>query len=243
MRAALLFASTLALGACNVSADAQNNAEASTAAVQRSFQVADFDSVSLGGPHNVVVQVGPAASVRAEGPAAELDRLEIKVKGGDLEIGTRKDKGWNVGNRRTTPVTIFVTTPRLTAAAIGGSGDMQIDKVEGAKFKAAVGGSGDIAIASLKVGEASFAIAGSGGIKAVGSAGKADISVVGSGDVDVGGVETRSASVSIAGSGDVRTRAMETADVSIMGSGDVTVSGPAKCSVSKMGSGDVRCGG
>ena len=243
MRSALLFASTLALGACNVSADAQNNAQASTGSVQRAFEVAGFDSVSLGGPHNVVVQVGPATSVRAEGPAAELDRLEIKVENGDLEIGTRKDKSWTVHVGRTVPVTIYVTTPMLKAAAIGGSGDMQIDKVEGVNFKAAVGGSGDIAIASLKVDNASFSIAGSGGIKAVGSAGKADISVVGSGDVDVGGVETRSASVSIAGSGDVQTRAMETADVSIMGSGDVTVSGPAKCSVSKMGSGDVRCGG
>ncbi|MGS1016370.1 head GIN domain-containing protein [Allosphingosinicella humi] len=239
----ILFASVLALGACNVSADAQNNAEASATPVKRSFQVASFESVSLGGPHNVVVQVGPAASVRAEGPAAELDRLKIEVRGGALEIGTRKDKSWTVHVGRTAPVTIYVTTPTLKAAAIGGSGDMRIDKVEGAKFSAAVGGSGDIAIESLKVGEASFSIAGSGGIKAAGTAGKATISVVGSGDVDVAGVESRSASVSIAGSGDVQTRAMETADVSIMGSGDVTVSGPAKCSVNKMGSGDVRCGG
>lgn len=239
----IVFASVLALGACNVSADAQDNADTSTTRVQRSFEVGSFDSVSLGGPHNVVVQVGPAASVRAEGPAAELDRLKIEVRGGALEIGTRKDKSRTIHIGRTPPVTIYVTTPTLKAAAIGGSGDMRIDKVEGAKFSAAVGGSGDITIDALKVGTASFSVAGSGGIKAAGSAGKADISVVGSGDVDVGDVETRSASVSITGSGDVKTRAMETADVSIMGSGDVTVSGPAKCSVSKMGSGDVRCGG
>jgi hypothetical protein len=244
MRAAYLVIPALAIAACGFGADAQEGerSHADNTPTQRAFQVGAFDSVSLGGHHNVVVNVGPAASVRAEGPASEIERLKIEVEDGDLHIGTKKERGW-FGSRSHGAVTVYVTTPTLTGAAIGGSGDMRIDKVEGGRFSAAIGGSGDMTIGSLRVDAADFSIAGSGNIQAAGSAGRASASIAGSGDIEIGGLESRQADISILGSGGVSIRATETADVSIMGSGDVAVSGAAKCSVSKMGSGDVRCGG
>ena len=239
MRKALILASTFLIAACDMAADAQNGETMEAGPMtQRSFNLAGFDSVSLAGPHNVVVRVGGPYSVRAEGSAV-LDRLEIKVDGHNLKIGMKRGN-WRFRDGPKT--TIFVTMPAIRAAAIGGSGDMQIDRAEGQEFSAAIGGSGNIDVGALRVNEANFSVAGSGDIKAAGSAGRSKVSIAGSGDVDVGGLETRNASVSIVGSGDVRARAMETADVSIMGSGDVEISGSAKCSVSKMGSGGVRCG-
>lgn len=245
MRAAAIILSTLALAACHVAGNAEEDeaGPAAHAAASRAFSVGDFTSVSLGGSHNVVVRVGPATSVRAEGAAEDLDRLEIMVKNGDLHIGTKKGAKWSIGFRRhEAPVTIYVTTPALASAAIGGSGDMTIDKVEGSRFSASIGGSGDMEVAALQVGEASFNIAGSGGIKAAGTAGSTSVAVAGSGDVDVAGLASRTASISIVGSGDVRAQATGSADISIMGSGDVTVRGTAKCSVNKMGSGEAHCG-
>lgn len=243
MRAAAILISTLVLMACNMSADAQEGEEGrrSGRTAQRSFDVGRFDTVSLGGAYDVVVTVGPDSSVRAEGDADEIERMEVKVEDGDLHIGRRKSEGWSVGWRRHGRVTVYVTTPALRAAAIGGSGDMKIDKVEGREFAASIGGSGDMRIETLRVNEASFSIAGSGGITAAGSAGSTEVSVAGSGNVNVEGLESRTADISIVGSGDVRARAMDTADISIMGSGDVIMAGTARCEVSKMGSGDVRC--
>ena len=229
---AILFSALLA--ACT--ADAQDGGDASS----RRFEVGAFSSVMLAGPHNVVVQVGPAASVRAEGPAKEIERLEIEVAGSDLRIGTKKGS-WGFGSKRK-PVTIYVTTPSLAGAEVAGSGDMRIDKVAGERFVAETAGSGDISIGSLRVSDAGFSIAGSGGIRAAGSANRAKVEVAGSGNVDLAGFEARTATVSILGSGNVSARARDTADVSIMGSGDVTLGGSAKCTVSKMGSGRVRCG-
>jgi hypothetical protein len=245
MRAALILIPALAMAACGFGADAQEGkpSRGDTRMAQRTYEVGTFDSVSLGGHHNVIMSVGPAPSVRAEGPTAELDRLDIKVEDGDLHIRTKKDRDWFGSRRRRGPVTVYVTTPALSAASIGGSGDMRIDQVEGASFAASIEGSGDMQIGSLQVGEADFSVAGSGGIRAAGSAEQTSVSIAGSGDVALDGLETRHASVSIVGSGDVGVRAMETADVSIMGSGDVNIGGSARCSVSKMGSGDVRCGG
>ena len=241
MRAAvLILASALAIAACSMAGAERGEDKDPGPMSQRSFDLTGFSSVSLGGPHDVVVTVGPAFSVRAEGPSNVLDRLDLKVEGNNLEIGMKKGN-WSFRNTQRT--VIHVTMPAIEAAAIGGSGDMRIDKAEGRSFSASIGGSGNIEVGSVRVGEASFSVAGSGDIRAAGTAQKSDVSIAGSGGVDVAGLETRSASVSIVGSGDVRARAMESANVSIMGSGDVEISGPAKCSVSKMGSGDVRCSG
>lgn len=241
MRFAFIAATVLALGACNMIADAQEGSSSGGEARmdQRSYDVGTFDSVSLGGHHNVVVTVGPAASVRAEGHTAELDRLEIEVRGDTLRIGSKRD-GWRMGRSR--PVTVHVTTPELRAASLGGSGDMKIDGVEGERFAASIGGSGDIHVGALRVGEARFSVAGSGGIRAAGSASRTKVDIAGSGGINIAGLDAEQATVSIAGSGDVRARATRTAAVSIVGSGDVTMSGGAECSVSKMGSGSVRCG-
>jgi hypothetical protein len=245
MRSMMVFVSTLALAACNMSADAQENeGKAGDGRVsQQSFNVGDFEGVALAGSHDVIVSVGAATSVRAEGDAEIIEKLDIRVENGTLKIGTKKGVHWPSGfMRNRAPVTIHVTTPRLASAAVAGSGDMRIDKVEGDSFKGSIAGSGDMEVGALRVGQAEFAVAGSGDIKASGIAGSTKVSIAGSGDVDLQGVRSRQANVSIVGSGDVRAMASETAAVSIMGSGNVTMAGGAKCTVSKRGSGNVNCG-
>jgi putative autotransporter adhesin-like protein len=205
---------------------------------QRAFEVGEFQSVSLEGSHDVVVAVGGAPSVRAEGDADAIEHLDIRVENGALKIGSRRD-GWFSRNRG--HVTVHVTAPALNAASIGGSGDMRIDRIETASFNASIGGSGDMAIGALRARNANFSIAGSGDIEAAGQAEQASISIAGSGSVSAERLETRRADVSLVGSGDVSLSASETVDASIMGSGDVNVRGSARCTVSKMGSGDVHC--
>ena len=241
MRKAIILGSILLLAACNFSADAQDH-QSEGGSGTRDFKVASFNGIALGGSHNVIVTVGGAPSVRAEGDLKIIDRLDIRVENNQLVIGTKEgfSLGWKSHGK---PVTIYVTAPSLAAASIGGSGDMKIDRVDGDRFAASIGGSGDMEVAALSVKDARFSVAGSGAIRAKGKAESGEISVAGSGDLDLAEFEVQRANVSVVGSGDVRARAMQTADVSIAGSGDVTLSGTARCNVSKMGSGDVRCTG
>jgi len=240
----LLAIAPIAVLAAACSAGAQEGRDAPNGAQgQRAFQVGEFQAVSLEGSHDVVVAVGGAPSVRAEGDAEAIERLDIRVENGTLKIGSRGSNGW-FSSRHRGRVTVHVTAPALNAASIGGSGDMRIDRVEAPRFAASIGGSGDMEIGALRAERASFSIAGSGDIRAAaGQVGEADISIAGSGSVSAGSLETRRADVSVVGSGDVELRASEAVDASIMGSGDVIVHGAARCNVSKMGSGDVRCGG
>ena len=207
---------------------------------QRSFEVGAFQRVSLEGSHDVIVTVGAAPSVRAEGDAEALERLDIRVEDGTLKIGTERGN-WSFRRNRGN-VTVHVTAPSLDAAAIGGSGDMRIDRVEAQRFAASIGGSGNMDIAAIRARSANFSVAGSGNIRAIGSAEDADLSIAGSGNLSLDGLQTRRADVSVVGSGDVEIQASESVDGSILGSGDIVVRGNARCSVSKLGSGDLRCG-
>lgn len=237
MRGAILIP-VLMLGACTMGEASESDGRPGT----RDFQVGAFDKVSLLGSPNVVVTVGGAPSVRAEGDGKLLEKLEVKVENGILRIGYEKGK-WSLGWRKDRgPVTVHVSVPSLTGAEVAGSGDMKIDKVEGGDFAGEIAGSGEIQLASLRARNARFAIAGSGGVTASGMAESADISIAGSGDVRASGLQVKRSKVSIAGSGNVETQATESANIDIMGSGDVVVTGGAKCSVNKMGSGDARCG-
>jgi hypothetical protein len=235
----LLTIGPIAIMAAACSAGAREGDEqAGGAQGRRNFEVGAFQSVSLEGSHDVIVTVGGAPSVRAEGDARALERLDIRVENGALKIGSRRG-GWFSHHRG--HVTVHVTAPALSGAAIGGSGDMRIDRVQTPRFAASIGGSGDMEIGALRARQASFSIAGSGGIRAAGQADEADISIAGSGSVSGEALQTRRADVSIVGSGDVSLRASEAVDASIMGSGDVNVTGTARCNVSKLGSGDVHC--
>jgi hypothetical protein len=239
MRTPLIIGAAMIASACH----AGGNAEETRPTAQRDFQVGAFDRIALGGSPNVIVAVGGAPSVHAEGDAELIQRLEIAVQDGQLRIGYREGSSHWFSFRNHGPVTIRVTVPSLAGAQIGGSGDMRIDRVQGPSFSGQIGGSGDMEIGTLAVGQASFSIAGSGGIRAAGRAESAMASIAGSGDIDLGALEAGDATLSIVGSGGINIRATRTAAVEIRGSGDVNVAGPARCTISKAGSGDVHCGG
>lgn len=234
-KAAILGASLLALAA---SACTRERPEEGPR-VQRAYQVGAFQEVSLGGHHEVIVQVGGPLSVRAEGSERAIERLEIVVENGILQIRSRGNSWF--GSHRS--ATVHVTVPSLAAANVGGSGEIRIDRVAGERFAAAIGGSGQILVQDLRVRNAAFSVGGSGNIQATGSAEQAEVSVAGSGDIDLDAFEIRDARISVAGSGDVSARATGTARVSVAGSGDVAVTGTARCEVEKHGSGDVTCNG
>lgn len=241
MRLAIIGA-MLAAGACtaaNGSNEHQGAVAPSGTGNQRGFEVGDFHAVESAGPYDVVVAVGAAASVRAEGDVEALDRLEIRVRDGELRIGTRRD-GWRSGSHRGR-ATVYVTAPSLDELSLAGSGNMRADRIQADDFEAGIAGSGNLEIGSVQARRAEFSIAGSGNLTASGTAEDAEVSIAGSGEARLGAFETRRAEVSIAGSGDISLRATEAVEGSIMGSGNVEVRGTARCSVSRMGSGRAQC--
>jgi putative autotransporter adhesin-like protein len=236
--AAAILAASAATGACG-----QMHKESAGPTISRNYPVGNFQQIEVAGPYEVAVRTGGNPSVSAEGPQKLLDRTVVVVQGDKLVIHPQEHHGWFNFSWNSHGRTHFtVTVPALSAATMAGSGDIQVDHVQGDRFDGSVAGSGGLRVDTVNVGALKLEIGGSGTAKAgAGKAQTADYSIGGSGDIEAGAVQTLQAKVSIAGSGSVKANATGTADVSIMGSGDVDIKGGAKCSVSKAGSGDVHC--
>jgi hypothetical protein len=248
MRKVLMTMSLAAATACGGSLDtaraSDTSAPADQALVERNYDATGFEGVSVLGPHRVTVVVGPAFSVRAEGQARTLERIEVVVENGTLRIRPIREDRWDRDDdsRDYAAAHFTVTLPRLTAASMVGSGEMAVDRVEGDSFAASVAGSGTLDVAALRVASADLAIAGSGDLLAHGSARRSDVSIAGSGNLKARELVSESASLSLAGSGDAALTVNGEADISIVGGGEIEIAGAdARCSVSRLGSGNVTC--
>lgn len=239
MQKILATGAILILAACSAGAQ-PSQSQASGQRGQRDFEVGAFHGVQLAGTHDVVVTVGGAASVRAEGDTAALEGLEIRVEDGILKVGTRRGWSWRGPDG---DLTIYVTAPSIDAASVAGTGDMRIDRVEAQNFSGSVGGTGSLKIAALRASRADFSIAGTGDIEAAGTAEQAGVSLTGTGDAELSALQVRRAQVRLVGPGGVDIHASESVDGSVLGPGDLTVRGGARCSVTSMGPGSVTCTG
>lgn len=235
----LLF--TLPLIACSANAaGTDETAEARGTGPSRDYAMSGFSAVDLRGSDDVEVRVGPAFSVRAQGPAKELDKLEITRSGDTLRIGRKRTVGMNWSDGE--GVKVFVTMPSVRGASVSGSGDMTVDRVEGERFAGGVAGSGSLAVGAMRAGDVSLSVAGSGDLVGAGTARTLKMEIAGSGDIDARQLTASEARVSIAGSGNARAVVNGPARISIAGSGDVELGGSPRCTTSKVGSGEVRCG-
>lgn len=225
----LVLATGVALAGCS--------AVAAAGGTQRNFPVSAFDQITVAGSADVSVATGKTVSVRATGDAAAIDRLEITVANNRLTIGNKRG-GWNWKSGK---VHIYVTVPALRGAAVAGSADVEVDRVQADDFSAAVTGSGSVRIASLAARSARFSIAGSGDATATGTVQALSVNVAGSGNASLAALKTTSLTAAVKGSGDLDAYATGDAALSVAGSGDIRVTGGARCTTSKAGSGTIRC--
>ena len=242
MRQPLLLAATSALSALALSACSVGRAESAGPSVSRTYDVGAFTGLEVAGPFDVKVTTGKAVSVAATGPQKLLDETEVVVKDGKLLIRPKK-KNWFGGMNWSSdePSTFTISVPSLDQAAVAGSGDIDIDRVSGERFKGSIAGSGNLRLPAVAVQELGLSIAGSGELTAAGQAQRANYNIAGSGDLDASGVRAVDAEAKIAGSGNIKAQATGTARANIAGSGDIAITGGARCETRKNGSGDIRC--
>jgi len=229
----------LALGGCTA-----GRAEDGGPTVQRQFAVEAFNKLEVAGPYDVTVATGGQASAQARGSQTLLEHTVVEVKDGTLRIYPKREGRWFGGGGfswRGGKAAFRVTVPMLTGAAVAGSGDITVDRVQTGEFTGSIAGSGNLGIGQLQVQKLGLEIAGSGAATAAGRAAGARYEIAGSGNIDAARLQTERLKAEIAGSGNIKAHATGSADVDIAGSGDVEVTGGAKCTVSKAGSGDVRC--
>ncbi len=207
----------------------------------RNFPVSAFDEVRVGGSDTVKIVRGPTPGVVARGPARLLDNLEIRIEGRKLLVGHKPVMGisWSTNQN----MVITVTLPALRAAELAGSGDVSIDRADGAEFEANVSGSGTLDIADVAAASTRLGLRGSGTLEARGTTGVLSADLVGSGDLKAADLHADTAAIAVKGSGSAWAFARKSASVTLTGSGDATVKGTRQCAITSRGSGNARCTG
>jgi hypothetical protein len=243
----LLPLAVLALSACGYSVadavedvtDNKNSGLASGKSISTTVATTDaFSKVEGVGPDNIVFVTGDAFTIKADGNVEAIETLRYKIENGAIVIGRIRGKWFGDSAKA---ATITITAPKLSAAALAGSGDFTADRMTGDEIKLKIAGSGGMNVGSLTAKKLKSDIAGAGDLVLAGKVDSADYSIAGSGKVDATKLSATDADVSIAGSGNLKLNASGKVDVSIAGSGSVDVTGGATCTTSKMGSGRVNC--
>ena len=200
-------------------------------------QVGSFNGIALGLPGRLELRSGSVDSVTVETDDNLQALVETRVEDGMLRIRPAKRKL----NLRTRNLKIVVTARQIERLSLGGSGTIDADVLRAKRLDMDVGGSGKIQIGRLEAETVAASVAGSGDLRADGGAVRElSVSIGGSGNVDLGKIAADTARVSVAGSGDVTVWAKNDLRASIAGSGDVGYYGDPKVSRSVAGSGEVR---
>lgn len=211
--------------------------EGSGSVTRQARKVDSFNGIALGLPGRLELRSGSVDSVTVETDDNLQALVETRVEDGMLRIRPARR---NL-DLRTRNLKIVVTARQIERLSLGGSGTIDADVLRGKRLDVDVGGSGKIQIARLDAETVAAKVAGSGDLRADGGTVRdLSVSIGGSGSVDLGKVATDTARVSIAGSGDVTVWAKNDLRANIAGSGDVGYYGDPTVSRSVAGSGEVR---
>ncbi len=111
-------------------ASAMCAAAAPALAETKSYDFTDFDEVSVSAGVDANITVGGDYSIVAEGAAKDLERLEIKVRDGDLSIGRKSSSFW----RRSGNITVEVSLPALSGLDVSSGAEAIAENVDAGRF-------------------------------------------------------------------------------------------------------------
>ncbi|MDZ7627818.1 MAG: head GIN domain-containing protein [Parvularculaceae bacterium] len=171
----------------------------------KTYAVADFTRVSASAGVSVDITAGADYAVRASSSAEGLERLEIKVVEGELQI-RRKSKGWRW--KRGDEVNVTVSLPALEAVDVSSGASVDATGVDAGAFAIDVSSGGSLDIA-----------------------GKCDaltVDVSSGGSVDADEFLCRSANASASSGGSADIYASESVNGDASSGGSVDVSGSPK---------------
>jgi hypothetical protein len=209
----------------------------SAAPLPRNFSVGSFDRVRVEAPFAVTLATGRAPFARAEGPAAALDLIDLRVEGRTLIV--RQRSGWN-GRGMGVPVRISLGTPDIRSAYLLGSGSLAIDRLRGLSVEVSVAGPGSLSVGEVAADRLSAGIQGSGGLTLAGKVKSATFALRGSPTISAAGLQADELTLAAEGTGEVATAARSRATVTAAGTVQVRLSGAPACILKVSGSASVE---
>ncbi|MEM9618102.1 MAG: head GIN domain-containing protein [Pseudomonadota bacterium] len=172
--------------------------------ITRTYNLADFDMVEIGGVYEFDVTVGGGYSVVVSGAPEEMERVDVSVVDGELILDQSRRE--NMRRKwRNQGLEATITLPSLRAIDVSGIVDGDISGINADEFDADFSGVGSVDIS--------------------GTCGHLDADISGIGDFNARDLRCQTADVDISGIGDVDIYASDEIDISVGGIGDVDIHG------------------
>jgi hypothetical protein len=212
---------------------------AAAPATQRTYSITSFDRIRVDGPYKVTLKTNVAPFARANGTAASIDGVSIKVEGRTLVIRAGSSTWGGYPGQGSGPVTIDVGTHDLNVVYINGPGALDIDRVKGLSFDLWIQGAGVARIDQVDVDQMKVGISGAGTSRLSGRVAKLTASVRGTSSFEADGLQVKDAAIVVEGPSTFRTQVINSAKVNAYGLASVILAGNPACTVKAHGSANV----
>ena len=200
--------------------------------------LSEFSSINIGVPADVFVTQSANQSVRIETNQSNLEKIEVEVKGGKLNIKSKRNNTHYKGD-----IKIYISAKKINGLSLAGSGSITTKgKVSAGNLSLSIAGSGTISSLNLSAEELQISVAGSGDVHLAGDATAKNmkVSVAGSGKIKAQDFAVKNIKTSISGSGKCYFYPTDELHVSLSGSGDVYYVGNPLIDARISGSGSVK---
>ena len=185
--------------------------------VSREIDVADFNAISVSGAFNVIYRQSQDTALTVVMQSNLFDHLETDVRGGVLQIGTRRSFTTIIENRPR----LYIYAPYLAGVnffgAVSASG---WDTVEGPDFTIDASGAVSMNI-NLDVHSLDVNVSGAGNLTLSGAAVVIHVNGSGAFNLYAGGLAISGGRVDLSGVGSVYLSSLENIDVNVSGLGRV----------------------
>ncbi|NOX83774.1 MAG: DUF2807 domain-containing protein [Alphaproteobacteria bacterium] len=176
--------------------------------ITRSYDVAGFNEIDIGGVYEVDIRVGPDFSVTLSGAEDEMARAGVVVERGVLHL-TQEEPRRGKRRWRDMGLTAQISLPALNAIEIAGVADVDVEGIAADDFTVRLAGVGEIEVA--------------------GTCNALTASLSGVGELDAADLECADVDVRVSGVGEATVYASRSVDARVGGIGAITVYGsPAR---------------
>ena len=205
-----------------------------------------FEEIEISGSPRVCYTQADSFSVRINGTREAIDNILTDVNDKTLTIRNRGKISLVNISFNDESLTVYVTSPDLTAIRLNGSGDFEASgRVDTDRMDIVLRGSGDIDMQDIICDHCDVELIGSGDIDVASlDAVETSATLIGSGDLSLGLKRVKDTTLSLKGSGDIDAEFKEgcgAVNCELRGSGDITLKGSVhKFDSHKYGSGDIN---
>lgn len=223
------------LSGCNGPFNKTINGSGNVVTITRNID--DAHKIKCYGHYNIEIMQGSPSSLKITGDDNLLEYILTDEEDGRLVIKTKE----NFNLKSDKKVSILITTDRLDAFSLAGSGDViGMGKFTGSnEMELNIAGSGTIRF-DINSPRIKSSIAGSGDINLSGETKDAEINIAGTGNYNASDLKSENTKVDIAGSGDVKLFAGLKLEINIAGIGNVFYLGDPVITQKIAGTGKVQ---